>query len=233
MDRPARLLTQNRELRKIGVFNWTLPALAARLSDGRTVKTCPAAGVCAQACYARNGSYLWKPVMRRHVQNLEYVIDDLDGWSQQMTAEVAHRRHRGGYVRVHDSGDFFSDEYLTAWLDVARATPDTIFYAYSKEVDRLKRLAEPDAPSNFLWVYSLGGREDHLIDMDRDRVADVFPDDESMRAAGFSSQDESDLLAVLGPRLVGIPANRIPRFSRKMAGRTFGQWQKEATRGDR
>ncbi len=54
--RPVQLLTQNSELRADGVWNWTLPALAARLPDGRTIKTCPAAGVCAQACYARNGT---------------------------------------------------------------------------------------------------------------------------------------------------------------------------------
>lgn len=223
--RPLRLLTQNRELRQIGVHNWTLPAWAGRLPDGRTYNTCPSAGVCRDVCYARNGTYRFRNVLERHQQNLQYVMDDLAGWGAQMTAEVAHKRHHGGYVRVHDAGDFFSDEYLTAWLDIARATPDTTFYAYTKEVSRLRRVAELDAPDNFLWVYSMGGREDHLIDVTRDRVADVFPTLEAMEAAGYSSQDESDLLAVLGPRLVGIPANNIPAFNKKLAGRTFGELQ--------
>ncbi|MEV7040466.1 hypothetical protein [Amycolatopsis sp. NPDC051061] len=52
--RPALLLTQNREMRQIGVWNWSLPAWAGRLADGRTYNTCPSAGVCAQACYARS-----------------------------------------------------------------------------------------------------------------------------------------------------------------------------------
>ena len=52
--RPARLLTQNREMRAIGVWNWTLPALAARLPDGRTQVTCPAASACTRICYARS-----------------------------------------------------------------------------------------------------------------------------------------------------------------------------------
>lgn len=225
-DRPLRLLTQNRELRQIGVWNWTLPAWAGRLPDGRTYNTCPSAGVCAKVCYARNGTYLFRNVKARHQANLQYVLDDLPGWERQMTAEVAHPRHRGGWVRIHDAGDFFSDEYLTAWLDIARATPETRFYAYTKEVSRFRRLAEPDAPDNFLWVYSMGGREDHLIDVTRDRVAEVFPTLESMAAAGFTSQDESDLLAVLGPRLVGIPANNIPAFNKRLAGRTFGEWQR-------
>nr|WP_268871915.1 hypothetical protein [Amycolatopsis orientalis] len=57
-SRPARLLTQNRAMRAIGVWNWTLPALAARLPDGRTQVTCPAASACAQICYARSAREL-------------------------------------------------------------------------------------------------------------------------------------------------------------------------------
>ena len=52
--RPKRLLTQNREMKAIGVWNWTLPAWAGRLPDGRTYNTCGSAGVCARVCYARS-----------------------------------------------------------------------------------------------------------------------------------------------------------------------------------
>ncbi|MFC0105529.1 hypothetical protein ACFFRB_04160 [Kibdelosporangium aridum subsp. largum] len=41
-------------------------------------------------------------------------------------------------------------------------------------------------------------------------------------------RDESDLLAVLGPRLVGIPANRIPRALKLLGDRTFSKWQRDA-----
>lgn len=226
--RPPRLLTQNRELRREGIWNWSLPAWAGRLPDGRTYNTCPSAGVCAKVCYARNGTYLFPAVKARHQANLAYVLDDLEGWEAQMTAEVGSSRHRDGWVRVHDSGDFFSDAYLTAWLDIARATPDVTFYAYTKEVERFRRLAEVDAPDNFLWVYSYGGTQDAQLDPGRDRVADVFPDpDHTTWPAAWSSQDASDLLAVIGPPLVGIPANRIPHFIKRMAGRRLSEWQAE------
>jgi hypothetical protein len=54
--RPRQLLTQNRELKAIGVWNWTLPAWAGRLDDGRTFNTCPSAGICAKVCYASNAA---------------------------------------------------------------------------------------------------------------------------------------------------------------------------------
>lgn len=223
---PERLLTQNRELRREGIFNWTLPAWAGRLPDGRTYNTCPAAGACAQVCYARHGTYRWPVVIAKHQRNLTRVLDDLPRWQADMVAELGAARFRGGrFVRVHDAGDFFADDYLEAWLAVARAVPDVTFYAYTKEVDRFRRLVVGRAPANFLWVFSYGGREDPLIDPTVDRVADVFPDEAAIAAAGYSSQEASDLLAVLGPRLVGIPANRIAGFVRKLAGRRFSEVQ--------
>jgi hypothetical protein len=35
------------------------------------------------------------------------------------------------------------------------------------------------------------------------------------------------LLAVLGPRLVGVLANRIPAYLKRLAGRRFSEWQAE------
>jgi len=219
------LLTQNREMKAIGVYNWTLPAWAGRLPDGRTYNTCPSAGICAQACYARHGTYTWPVVKARHEANLAMVLDDLPGWTTRMIAELAAPKFLGGWVRIHDSGDFFSDPYLNAWLHIARTRPGTNFYCYTKEIDRFRRLVEPNPPHNFLWVYSYGGRQDHTLDPNVDRVADVFLDNNAITAAGWHSQDASDLLAVLGPRLVGIPANRIPHVLKMLAGRTFSQWQ--------
>lgn len=228
MDRPQRLLTQNRELRRIGAWNWTLPAWAGRMADGRTYNTCPSAGVCAKACYALQGTYLFPAVRARHQANLAYVLDDPSGWEAQMLAEVNHRRHRGGYIRIHDAGDFFSADYLAAWLRITRATPEVTFYSYTKEVELFRNLVESDPPTNFRWVYSFGGTQDESLDDTRDRVADVFPTIEAMEVAGYADQSESDLLAVLGPPLVGIPANNIPQYRKRLAGRTFRQWQREA-----
>jgi hypothetical protein len=53
-QRRTRLLTQNRELKQIGAWNWSLPAWAGRLPDGRTYNTCPSAGVCRWVRYARS-----------------------------------------------------------------------------------------------------------------------------------------------------------------------------------
>ncbi|MDX8143307.1 hypothetical protein SK854_14355 [Lentzea sp. BCCO 10_0061] len=225
--RPSRLLTQNREMRQIGVWNWSLPAWAGRLPDGRTYNTCPSAGVCAQACYARHGTYTWPVVRAKHQANLMFVLDDLAGWETAMVAELGAAKFRGAWIRIHDSGDFFSDAYVEAWMRICRACSDTNFYAYSKEVEKFRRLVEPNPPSNFLWVFSYGGTQDAALNPAADRVADVFPNEAAVAAAGWASQEASDLLAVLGPRLVGVPANRIPAYLKRLAGRRFSEWQAE------
>ncbi|MDI5964046.1 GP88 family protein [Streptantibioticus silvisoli] len=227
-NRPARLLTQNRRLRAIGVWNWTLPAWAGRFADGRTYNTCPSAGVCRDACYARHSTYRWPNVLARHQANLRFVLDDLPGWERAMNTELDLPKFRGRWVRVHDAGDFFSDAYLAAWLRIVRDHPGTSFYAYTKEVRRFRELVEGRAPENFRWVYSFGGTQDAGLDPDRDRVADVFPDEAAATAAGWHSQAASDLLSVLGPRRVAVPANRIPAALAQLGDRTFRQWQAEA-----
>jgi hypothetical protein len=229
------LLRQNRELKRLGIWNWTLPAFAGKFPDGTNYNACPSAGICAKTCYARNGTFLFPVVKARHQANLRLVLDDLPGWKSAMLDELAHTKFDGAWVRIHDSGDFLSRQYLQAWLDIMRARAATRFYAYTKEVAAFKDLVEPDPPRNFWWVYSYGGTQDAALDPATDRVADVFPDEQSIHDAGWHSQTESDLLAVLGPAPVGIPANNIAHFKALQAGRRWSAWQAgvDAARRDR
>ncbi|MDX3100495.1 GP88 family protein [Nonomuraea angiospora] len=229
--RPSRLLRQNRQLKREGIWNWTLPALEAELPSGRKVVTCPSAGTCADICYARFGFYQFPGVRAAHVANLAFVVEDLPGWEAAMRAELGARRFRGAWIRVHDSGDYFSDAYLAAWLRIMAARPEVSFYAYTKEVARFRRLVEPDPPPNFLWCYSLGGKHDGSLDVATARVADVFPTEEAITATAdpvWHSQAESDLLAVLGPSPVGMAANRIPAALRRLGDRRLSEMQQES-----
>lgn len=252
-------LTQNREMKRDGVWNFTLPAWVVELPDGSHFNVCPNAGVCAKFCYARNGTYLFPKVRGKHLSNLLLVRDNPD-WVAEMAEELSHRRFYpkgvirevpglesadhlsvevqewilsgGQAVRIHDSGDFFSREYLNGWIQLAEQFPAILFYAYTKEVAMLEEaMSEEGWPPNFLICYSMGGKQDHLIDPETMRHADVFPDLDAIDAAGYLSQHESDLLSVLLPTTrIGIPQNNIPHFSKKLAGRTFSEAQQERRR---
>jgi hypothetical protein len=247
------LLRQNSELKADRIWNWTLPAFAVRLQDGRTMNVCPKAGACASFCYALNGTYMFRNVRGAHERNLVYVLDRLDEWKAEMVEELKHKRFKpngverfpgyelgldswaeawrksgGAAVRIHDSGDFFSSEYLTAWIEIAREHPTILFYAYTKDVTMMRENAVGKSPTNFRWIYSMGGKEDGLVDKDVERHADVFTDHEEMESLGYLNQEESDLLAILLPTTrIGIPANNIAHFKKKMAGRSFSKLESE------
>lgn len=236
-----RLLTQNSELRRHGIWNWTIPAFWVTLDDGRRMNCCPNAGPCARVCYARFNTYRFSNVARRHRQNLQYVLDEPERWRTQMIVELSARRFRptgtphqlhhdeadgyisrwvaagGRAVRIHDAGDFFADWYLHLWITIAAAHPDILFYAYTKEVDMVKAA---DLPENMRVLFSTGGLQDALIDTDTDRHADVFPTAAALTAAGYYDQEENDLLAVLAPtNRIGIVANNIPVAIKRFGGR--------------
>ena len=249
------LLRQNSELRADRIWNWTLPAGPTTLPDGRRANPCPNAEACLALCYAREGTFRFPAVALAHQRNLMMVLDDPERWERRICSEIAQKRFRatgsrrddllpqidrtdrwtigwamngGAAVRIHDAGDFFSDAYLEAWLRIARRFVDVLFYAYTKEVDRFRRLVEPDPPQNFRWIYSLGGKQDHLLDLEGDRHAEVFVESEDLSSAGYLDQASSDLLAVLLPsNRIGIAANNHPHLKRKMAGRSFGEIQIE------
>ena len=191
---------------------------------------CQTAGVCARFCYARVGTYQFSNVKAAHARNLAMVVEDLDGWTQAMSDELDHKRYVGKWVRIHDAGDFFTDEYLQAWMDLARSHPETTFYAYTREVARFKRMAEGKAPPNFLWLYSLGGMEDGLVDLEHDRHCDVFPSLEAAEEAGYTSQHEDDRHCVTLPtNKIAVVVNNIPHLKKRQGSETFGSLQRSRT----
>ena len=250
-------LTQNRELKPLNIWNWTLPAWVVRDTSGKAINVCPQAGACINVCYARNGTFNFPRVKAAHIRNLEMIRSDLNSWMTTMMNELTKSKFRprrqkilprlprshlssevaalldegSACIRIHDSGDFFSTEYLIAWLTIAISTPDVLFYCYTKQVGLFKALVEPNPPSNFLWCYSLGGREDTLVNKAQDRHVDVFIDREQLRAAGYFDQEEHDLLAVVSAsNCIGIVANNIPAYRKRMAGRSFSRMEHELKR---
>jgi hypothetical protein len=250
-------LTQNRELKPLNIWNWTLPAWVVRDTSGKAINVCPQAGACINVCYARNGTFNFPRVKAAHIRNLEMIRSDLSSWMTTMMDELTKTKYRptgrtilprlsrshlssevaallnngSACIRIHDSGDFFSTEYLISWLTIASTTPDVLFYCYTKQVGLFKRVVEPKLPSNFLWCYSLGGREDTLVNKAHDRHADVFVDREQLHAAGYFDQEEHDLLAVVSPsNRIGIVANNIPAYRKRMAGRSFSRMERELKR---
>jgi hypothetical protein len=67
-------------------------------------------------------------------------------------------------VRIHVGGDFFSESYFRAWINVACNNPNVKFYAYTKSLPSwIAALKTNSIPENFRLTASEGGKWDSLI----------------------------------------------------------------------
>jgi hypothetical protein len=101
---------------------------------------------------------------------------------------------RGGTLRVHIGGDYFSRAYFRAWMIAAKFFPQITFYSYTKSINFL---VGEDLPDNFVFTCSRGGKYDNLIPKSKTKTAKVFFSTEEAEALGLDI-DHTDDLAISG-----------------------------------
>ena len=170
-QRPKKLLKQNEKMQhstgeQEQFFNIGFAALTGIAVDEKNdkliiVNTCPGAGSCQVDCFAMKGSAVqFKSGWLARGRILSYLLNDPSGFEDQLNTEIGKEERsgdKGGYtvtVRWHDSGDFFSPEYIELAFRVARANPDVKFYAYTK----IASAALADKPGNFIINWSEGAK---------------------------------------------------------------------------
>lgn len=193
-------LTQNSKMKKMSgvkTFNWGIPAY--RAADG--FKTCPNAAACAIGCYATMGAYMFSNVAKVFESRLK--LSQSPEFSAVINAEL-ERRHVER-LRIHDSGDFYSVDYIQTWLGIMRNNPAVQFYAYTKMVALFKAHAKAGfIPDNFTVIYSFGGTQDKLIDRNVDRHSWVFPSLKALKAAGYADASKNDSVALGANPKIGL-----------------------------
>lgn len=191
------LLTRNSKIKKSEkrTFNFGMPAY----KSASGFITCPNAAACAEGCYALAGAYRFSNVERAFERRLEAAQSP--DFIQLMLREIdVNKAER---IRIHDSADFFSQEYLYKWLTIMELRPNVEFYAYTKMVSMIKKLTDK-LPKNFTVIFSFGGTEDHLIDVNNDRHSLVFENVEQLKAAGYADASEQDDVALGANPKIGL-----------------------------
>ena len=102
------------------------------------------------------------------------------------------KRKRVDYLRVHDSGDYYSRAYIAKWIEIARRNPNVKFYSYTKSIPLFKEI---DLPDNYDIIYSEGSTVDDLIDTTIDRHSRIFDTVGALSAAGYADASNYDLYA--------------------------------------
>jgi len=184
------LLTQNSKLKKtskslgLRVFNFGIPAYKS--ASGKL--TCPFADACVKFCYAKKGAYIWSNVQPAFEKR--YQLSKTDDFVNKMNQEIIKKKP--DYVRVHDSGDYYSNAYLRKWLAVAIHNPQVRFYSYTNCVSMLKNTK---LPNNYDIIFSDSGKQKHLIDEKKDRHTRIFSTHNELISAGYTDASSVDLMA--------------------------------------
>jgi len=184
------LLTQNRKLKDtsktIGkrVFNFGITAYKSM--TGKLI--CPFAKDCVKFCYAQKGAYSWsnvKPAFEKR-----YELTKTDNFINLMNSEI--KRKKVDFLRIHDSGDFYSKSYIQKWFTIANDNPKVKFYAYTKSFILFQGLT---IPNNLDIIFSEGGKHDKLINTKIDRHARIFNNKQELIKQGYVDASKNDLLA--------------------------------------
>jgi len=102
---------------------------------------------CDKYCYAKRGTFATTGVKRAMTLNLRESMKD--DFVDRIVGQI--RAFYIRYVRIHPSGDFYSQEYVDKWLEIAKQRPETHFLVYTRnyEADFSQR------PNNFKIYYTI------------------------------------------------------------------------------
>lgn len=174
-------------------------------------------------CYARSGTYRFSNVLAAHEAKL--ALTQSETFVSEMVAEIEtwlkKRNVKRLIVRQHDAGDHYSLAYFEKWIAIMShfENNDRVqFYCYSKQVKMIKDYGK--LPSNFRVIFSFGGKQDALIDVNTDYHSRVFESLEALQAANYIDGTQDDLVAAMGPNnKIGLVFHHAKNWSNTQWGK--------------
>lgn len=137
---------------EIAIHIFNIPAISIRDKDGNIDKAHPnicveAPEVCKEICYAyKRQKGREKIVYGRRKQNYDASLkeDFVEKMKNKIDATVKYYQNKDVSIiyRIHESGDFYSIDYLKKWVEIAnnyQENKKVIFMAYTKNIEILDR----------------------------------------------------------------------------------------------
>jgi len=91
--------------------------------------TCPnATPTCLKWCYSKKAERAYKNVIPCRLKNFQDSKND--DFVYKMSELI--KKKKCPYIRIHESGDFYSQEYLDKWIKICKKFPEKKFLAYTQ-----------------------------------------------------------------------------------------------------
>ena len=95
------------------------------------VESCPVCTGCKDTCYAIRPYKRWPNVKIAWDRN--FALAKENKHMEPIVKQLMHSKCT--VVRIHVSGDFFSQKYIDSWVSIAEQFPNIKFYSYSKTIE--------------------------------------------------------------------------------------------------
>jgi hypothetical protein len=168
-------------------------------------------------CFSASQEAQYTGVYNLRKHNYDTLKQHSDDWPLMYQELWKSIPKDAGIVRIHVAGDFFNENYLRAWIELANANHDVLFYAYTKSLKYWDSLLH-EIPDNLVMTASYGGRDDWMIDEYGFRSAkvvfseaeavelDLIIDHDDSHAANPTWRDQDFALLIHGTQPAGTEA---------------------------
>ena len=100
--------------------------------DLLAIETCLSCAACASSCYAMKAQRQYVETYNKRAINTFLARHHVEVLEREIMKQLSHSTKP--FVRIHSSGDFFSQEYIDMWQRIIESFPTKKFYTYSKVV---------------------------------------------------------------------------------------------------
>jgi len=162
---------------RAGNFKLDKSILSFSLPAGKEVCNRECAG-----CYAIKAQKQYKGVLpyRQEVlaltKSADFVTIAVDALKHLIKTK---RKIPPRFVRIHQSGDFYSQEYIDKWVEIIKQVPELIFYSYSKRLKEfnfteMKKLPNSIVKDSFVGDKINFGKHEYLEELIKGMEEDEY-----------------------------------------------------------
>lgn len=173
--------------------------------------TCKACLQCSKYCYAKKAERLYPQVMPFRKNNLK------ESKKKSFISKVVEilKARKNKIVRIHESGDFYSRNYVLKWYEIAKQLPEYSFYCYTKRDDVFTSDLLALRPKNMTINFSLDGIRESINQSEIDHALKIGFDNVAMtvKEKGNCPAIEKDQECLKDCRLC-LSKNKVIKFKK-------------------